>query len=183
MEGKLLEQKYEMVDVKLLRQHPRNANQGDLGAIMESVATNGFWGAVIAQKSTGYVLAGNFRLMAARELKIEQIPTIWIDVDDEQAIRVLVADNRANRLGMDDADILSDLLMQLALTDLGLSGTGFDGDDLDAMLVDLQKTDGPVKEPKAPKWDVVIKCDSEEHQAEVVTTLVDMGLNAMRKAK
>lgn len=181
--AQVLNQEYELVDIKKLKQHPRNANQGDLGAVMESVDKNGFWGAVIAQKATGYVIAGNFRLMAARELGIEALPTIWVDVDDEQALRVLVADNRTSRLGLDDNDILSDLLMQLAMTDGGLAGTGYDGDDLDAMLADLQKGDAIPKDPKPIKWDVVVKCESEEHQATVISTLVEMGLHAMKKAK
>lgn len=179
----ILNQEYELVDVGRLKQHPRNPNQGDLGAVMESVDTNGFWGAVIAQRSTGYVLAGNYRLMAARELKIDKLPTIWVDVDDERALRVLVADNRVGRLGIDDKDILSDLLMQLALTNTGLDGLGYDGDDLDDMLNEMQKNDPIPKEPKAPKWEVVVKCESEEHQAEVVATLVELGLHAIKKAK
>lgn len=66
-----------------------------------------------------------------------EVPVIWVDVDDERARRILVADNRTTRLGHDDPEALASLLTELAETEGGLDGTGFDGDDLDALLVDL----------------------------------------------
>lgn len=181
--SEILNQEYEMVQLHRLRTHPRNANQGDLGAVMESIDANGFWGTVVAQRSTGYVLAGNYRLMAAKELGIDQLPTIWLDVDDEKALRVLVADNRTGRLGADDNDLLQDILIQLAMTADGLVGTGYDGDDLDDMLADSRKNDPSANDAKPPVWEVVVKCESEEHQSDVLTTLQDMGLVAVKKAK
>jgi SAM-dependent methyltransferase len=56
---------YAIVPVDSLETHPRNVNQGDIGAIYESIGANGFYGAIVAQKSTGRILAGNHRYQAA----------------------------------------------------------------------------------------------------------------------
>ena len=55
------EQAYELVAPRALRPHPRNPRRGDVDAIEESIAENGFYGCVVAQRSTGYILAGNHR--------------------------------------------------------------------------------------------------------------------------
>lgn len=134
---RIINESLEMVPVGRLSQHPRNANQGDLGAIHESILHNGFWGTVVAQKATGYVLAGNHRLVAAQQAGAEELPVAWVDVDNETALRILLADNRTTRLGQDDPQALVDLLKELAATPDALSGTGFDGDDLDELLAEL----------------------------------------------
>ncbi len=133
----IINQAYEIVPVDQLRVHPRNANQGDMGAIHESISENGFFGAVIAQRSTGYVLAGNHRLMSAEVSGIVSLPVIWVDVDDERALRILLADNRTTRLGNDDPAKLAGLLTELAASSSSLAGTGYDREDLDELMKDL----------------------------------------------
>lgn len=135
----------ESVPLNLLKPHPRNVNQGDFGAIMESVQTNGFYGTIVANKRTGHILAGNHRYAVAKQMGYDTIPVAWVDVDDEEEIRILVADNRTTRLGNDDEAALSALLAELAGTPTGLTGTGFDGDDLDRMIADLSGNAAPTE--------------------------------------
>jgi len=106
----------EEVDVHLLKQHPRNVNQGDLGAVISSIETNGFYGRLIVNKRNNYVLAGNHRLMAAKALKMDTVPVEWVDVDEDSEVRILLADNRTTRLGLDDNTALTVLLAELANT-------------------------------------------------------------------
>lgn len=138
---KILNQSIEAVPIADLKLHPRNANRGDVGAISESIAANGFWGTIVAQRSTGYVLAGNHRLEAAKESGAAEVPVAWVDVDDEAALRILLADNRTTRLGEDEPEALVDLLRELAETDAGLAGTGFGDDDLAAIIQGLEAPD------------------------------------------
>jgi hypothetical protein len=58
-------QEYAMVPVDSLETHPRNVNQSDIGAIYESIGANGFYGTIVAQRSTGRILGGNHRYQAA----------------------------------------------------------------------------------------------------------------------
>lgn len=131
---KTINQGFEEVPLDNLKMHPRNANQGDFGAIQESIDTNGFFGAVTANRRTGHILAGNHRYKVAKDQHAATIPVIWVDVDEEAELRILLADNRTTRLGHDDENALAALLSELALSDGGLAGTGFDGDDLDDII-------------------------------------------------
>lgn len=130
-----------MVGVESVRPHPKNPRQGDVGAICESIEANGFYGAIVAQRSTGFVLAGNHRLMAAKAQGLTEIPCVWVDVDDDRALRILLADNRTNDLASYDDTVLAALLSDLANTS-DLVGTGYDGDDLDELIADLARGDG-----------------------------------------
>lgn len=125
-----INQEYELVTLDRLTKHPRNPNQGDVGAIIGSIEANGWYGAVIAQLSTGHILAGNHRYEAARQSGIAEVPVIWLDVDDERAMRIMLADNRTTRLGVDDEQVLAEILQGLG----DLSGTGYDDSDLADML-------------------------------------------------
>ena len=126
-----------------LKQHPRNIRQGDIGAISESIKANGWYGTLIAQRSSGYVLVGNHRLVAARSLGMKKVPVTWLDVDDDQALRIMLADNRTNDLATNDEYALMELLRELADATGDLAGTGFDADDLDQLLADFAEPDAP----------------------------------------
>ena len=140
----------EMVAVTKLTIHPNNPRQGDIGAIVESIEKNGWYGTLVAQKSTGRVLAGNHRLQAAQALGMEEVPVYWVDVDDTEAQRILLADNRTSDLASYDDNILADLLKDMALNGAGLEGTGYDGDDLDDLLADISVVDKPEPEMTEP---------------------------------
>lgn len=152
----ILNQKTELVGVGELECHPANPRRGDLDAITESIQTNGWYGMLVAQRSTGYVLAGNHRLLAARRLGIPEVPVVWVDVDDERALRILLADNRTSDLGTYDDAELAELLKNLAAGQDGLVGTGYDAAALDALLDDIASKNGdeePLRdpEPSAPE--------------------------------
>lgn len=142
----IVSQEYEMVPVGALSPHERNVNEGDLGAIIESVATNQFYGAVLAQKSTGKILAGKHRWLAAKDQGLEVLPVIWLDVDDAAALRIMLADNRTTRLGADNQPMLAELLQDILNDSGSLSGTGFDSDYLDELLSDLAGGSMPEEE-------------------------------------
>ena len=132
---KTITQKYRAMPVKEMKPHPKNPRQGDVGAIHQSIEQNGWYGAVVVQKSTGYVLAGNHRLQAAIAQGADKLPAMVVDVDNETATKILLADNRTNDLAAYDVEGLAGLLE--GLTDF--DGTGYDGDDLDDLLASLQE--------------------------------------------
>lgn len=117
-----------------LSQHPENANNGDLDAIEESIKVNGFYAPIAVQESTGYVIAGNHRLLAAMKLGMKTIPGIVLNIDDNEARRIMVADNRITRLGFVDEGAEANLLELLYATDEGLAGTGYDHDDYEKLM-------------------------------------------------
>jgi hypothetical protein len=130
------EHEIEHVAVSELTVHPANPRQGDIGTIVQSIQNNGWYGTIVAQRSTGYVLAGNHRLMAARSLQLETVPVYWVDVDDKAARRILLADNRSADLATYDDEKLVELLLS-ATTDDDLLGTGFDQSDVADLLLKM----------------------------------------------
>lgn len=138
-----------MVPVGAIQPNCWNVNQGDLGSIVESVRVNRFYGAILAQKSSGKIIAGEHRWRAAQSEGLLSVPVIWMDVDDETAKRIMLADNRTTRLGLDDPAALAELLQGLP----SIEGTGFDADALNDLLSDLGQagTVGLTDEDAAPE--------------------------------
>lgn len=121
----------ESVPIDVLKPHPRNPRQGDVGAIVQSIEANGLYRPLYVQRSTNYILAGTHTWRALKALGADSAPVIYLDVDDKRAIRILLADNRTSDLGSYDAGILESLL---ADTSTDLAGTGYDLDDVERML-------------------------------------------------
>ena len=132
------------VPLEDLYTHPRNIRQGDIGAICTSLEAHGQYRPIVVQRSTGHILAGNHTYQAARSLGWSHVAATYVECDDEQALRILLVDNRANDLATYDDTALADLLRELAATELGLEGTLYDGDALDTLLDDISD---PVETP------------------------------------
>lgn len=140
------------IPVKDIREHPENYNQGDVGAISESMDEHGFFGAIGVQKSTGHILWGNHRYRTAVMQGAATLPGFWLDVDDDEAERILAVDNRTAALAAPDEQRLVDLLTRRAQTARGLAGTGYDGDDLDGMIAMLNGGQMPPGAPTGAGW-------------------------------
>ena len=99
-------QKYSERLISDLKQHPNNPRRGNVEAIKQSIEASGFFGAIIVQQSTGFILAGNHRAQAAEAAGIKKIPVIEIDCDDATAMRILLSDNQAAETGEWDVSAL-----------------------------------------------------------------------------
>jgi hypothetical protein len=152
----LLNQTYDQVPINTLALHPDNPRRGNVPMIAQSVEANGFYGALIVQQSTRRVLAGNHRMQAAIQAGIAELPVLWVDVDDDKAKRILLADNRTNDTASYAEGELVALLQELDMTEFGLAGTGYEAADLDDLLVHVESgapqtnPDGTAPEQKAP---------------------------------
>lgn len=145
----LVNQEYAMVPIDSITPRPDNVNQGDLGAILQSVDANGFYGAICVQRSTGTIIAGKHRWLALKEKGATEAPVIWMDVDDSTARRIMLADNRTARLGADDPSALAELLQSIRNDEGTLRGTGFDDEALQEILSDLGQQFVPPETPEA----------------------------------
>lgn len=121
-----------------LTPHPENPRQGDVGAIAQSLTANGQYAPIVARPD-GTVLAGCHRLAAAKSLGWEEMLVSTIEVSDETARRIVLADNRTSDLASYDDHNLQSLLMSLAENDT-LDGTGWDLDDLDDLNALLEES-------------------------------------------
>lgn len=124
-----------LVPVAELRSFHKNPRRGDVDAIASSLDTTGMYRPIVVNRGTltgrtNEVLAGNHTLAAAKQLGWDAIAVTWLDVNEETAKRIVLADNRTADLGGYDDEVLLGLLQ--SMTDL--AGTGYDGDDLLALL-------------------------------------------------
>lgn len=118
-------------------QYPGNSRRGDISAIAASLETNGQYKPIVVQKSTGHILAGNHTAEAATALGWEKIQAVYVDVDDDQARKIVLADNRTSDLAQYDDSALAALLAEVP----DLTGTGFDDADYEALTRMLQALD------------------------------------------
>jgi len=131
-----------IVDIDSVQAHPKNVRQGDIGAISESLKAHGQYRPIVVDKRTNYILAGNHTWKAAKALGWAEISAGFIETkDDDEALRILLADNRANDLAMYDTGSLEELLKELSESDEGLEGSLFDLADLDELQIDNEPLD------------------------------------------
>ena len=95
-----------------------NPRIGNTTEIAKSLTISGQYRAIVVNKGTHTgrpmeVLAGNHTLMAARDLGWDTITAHIVDVDNDQAARIVLADNRTADLGTYDNDVLASLLDDL----------------------------------------------------------------------
>jgi hypothetical protein len=124
--GRMLTQDAPLVDIDSVTPHPGNPRFGDVETIKQSILAHGFYGALLVQRSTGFILIGNHRWKAAKELGYRKLPMMFVDLDDDQAQRLLVMDNRASDLATYDYSRLANLLLTFQQSTTVFQGTGFD---------------------------------------------------------
>jgi len=131
-----------LVPIDTIELWPLNPRSGDLTALKQSITTNGFYQPIVVQRSTSYVIAGNHRVRALREMGEAEVPVVYVDIDDTEAKRIALADNRTSDLAFYDDQALFDLLDDLYKGE-GLEGTGYDRAAYELLLQGLE-TDGHV---------------------------------------
>lgn len=159
-----------------VRLHPRNPRRGNVREISRSIAAQGWYGAIVAQRSTGYILAGNHRYRSALSMGASTIPVCWVEVDDEEALRILLADNRTSDLATNAEDELAILLAELSGSEDGLEGTGYDDDDLEELLRDPSEDEAPDQiDELVPGFEVIVTCRDESQQRDLLDRLQEEG--------
>lgn len=120
-----------VVPIDGLRHFGKNPRKGDVDAIADSLTRHGQYRPIVVRSGSNEVLAGNHTLKAARDkLGWSEIAATFVDVDDDQAARIVLVDNRVNDVATYDESALVEMLQSLP----DLDGTGFGPDDLEALL-------------------------------------------------
>lgn len=170
----------ELVALDAIVPNDANPQRGDIGAIATAIATDGWHSAVLCEKRRGKprIFAGEHRWRALKALNADgftfpdgthktyeqllatprlllppagMVPIQSLTLDEQRALRKLIADNRASSLATTDDAGLAALLQELAADD-ALLGSLFDGDDLDDLLHHIEEDAPPLDdEPSAPR--------------------------------
>lgn len=119
----------EIVDISTLKSYHQNPRRGDVEAIAKSLEVNGQYKPIVVNRADNSILAGNHTWRAARSLGWTEIAVSWVDVNDAQAQKIVLADNRTS-----DASSYDDFkLLELLNTLPSLDGTGFNQVDVDQL--------------------------------------------------
>jgi len=128
----------EVVSVDDLTNHPRNYREhpdDQLEHIVESLKANGFYRNVVTASDLT-ILAGHGVVKAARKLGHTSIPVLRLPYgpEDERSLKVLTGDNEIAMQADQDDRMLTELLKEIAESDVGLLGTGYSEEQLAALL-------------------------------------------------
>ena len=129
----------ELVKTSTLAPYFRNPRVGNVPLIVESLKAHGQYKPIIVNRGSltgrpNEVLAGNHLLQAGLQMGMEKMLVHWLDVDDDEAARIVLVDNRASDKGGYDPEALAGLLVDLD----GLAGTGYSDGDLSRLLAGLE---------------------------------------------
>ena len=97
----------------------------------------GYVDPIIWNKATGRVVGGHQRLKVLKDEGIEEVECVVVDLDEEHEKALNIALNKIS--GEWDKDKLALLITDLQGTDLDVSLTGFDQDELDDLFKDDMK--------------------------------------------
>ena len=133
-----------LIDISALTPHPRNYRShppDQIAHMVQSLTEHGFYlNVVVANDMT--ILAGHGIIMAASEMGLKQAPVVvqQFGPDHPKALKLLAADNTVSLFAFDDDRQLAELLKEVSIED-ELLGTGFDSDDLAALLLATRQDD------------------------------------------
>lgn len=136
-------QKIELKPATWLKPYDRNArthSAEQLDQIAASIAEFGFVNPILT-KADGSIIAGHGRLEAATtRLGLKEVPVIILDhLSDAQARLLVLADNKIALNAGWDEDMLAEELMALEAEGMALDLTGFDPDELDEYLGNVEE--------------------------------------------
>ena len=107
------------ISVKDLIPYDRNTKKHDktqINNVAESIKQYGFVQPIVIDKNN-VVVIGHCRLLAAKQLKMKEVPCVCVDdLTDEQVKALRIVDNKSNESPW-DFDILPDELAELDLSD------------------------------------------------------------------
>lgn len=163
-----------------LKPFHKNPRRGNVDLIAQSIETNGQYRPLVVNRGTktkrpNEILAGNHTYAALRHLGRATGAVTFVDVDDQQAARIVVVDNRASDKATNDEDVLKDLLADID----DLAGTGYTDEEF-AKLVGLGGEDDPDTDPQLGDvgYAIIVNCTDEDHQATLLAAFEEEGLDA-----
>ncbi len=137
----------ETVDVEELRQHPANPRAADPELIAQSLAAHGQFRAIVISED-GYILAGNHTYQAALSLgrASMQVHRLPIKGDSQQALEIMLADNRTSDFSRYDDAMLARILG--SLDEEGVAAAAWERGDVERLIKKLA-AEAPVEFPEA----------------------------------
>lgn len=128
---------YHRLDALVLNSaNPRLHSRRQIRQISRSIQTFGFLAPILVDRNLT-VIAGHGRVLASRELKATEVPTISVDhLSQEKVLAYMIADNKLTENGAWSEELLANHFIELSAHDLNFSldVTGFEIGEIDFMI-------------------------------------------------
>jgi ParB family chromosome partitioning protein len=164
--------KYKLTDELIpYARNSRTHSDDQVAQIAASIKEWG-WTTPILVDETGGIIAGHGRLLAARKLKMDQVPTIeaagWTDA---QKRAYVIADNKLALNAGWDSELLALELGELGELGFDLDLTGFTGDEIKPLIGDVDFVPGSEDDQSKldalePRWVCCPNCGKEFNSRE-----------------
>ena len=132
----------EIVPLEKIIPNPRNPNQHSpkqIKLLANIIKSQGWRNTIVISDRSGFIVKGHGRLLAAQEGEMELAPVEYQQYESEaEEYADMIADNRIAELSEMAEESLHDLLSEMADTDIDLTLTGFDEEELDRLIEDLK---------------------------------------------
>lgn len=140
-------------DITELKGYDKNArkhSKEQIQIICDSIEKFGFNDPIEIDENLT-ILSGHARVAAAKKLKLKQVPTIIHShmTDDEKKAYILAANQIALKSEW-DIDILKEEITDLHLNQFDLSVAGFSEDEILALILDEEETEGLTLDDEVP---------------------------------
>jgi DNA modification methylase len=157
-------EKMKVSDLKYAPYNPRKIDDKELAKLKRSIAEFGYVEPIVWNERTGFVVGGNQRLKALRELEIEEADVVVVDLDDAKEKALNVALNKIS--GEWDFIKLKDVLTDIDTGDFDIELTGFDLDEIENLITfdkepeednfDADAAIDEIEEPKTKRGDIYL---------------------------
>lgn len=151
----------------------RTHSEEQVAQIAASIREFGFTNPVLIDEENN-LIAGHGRVLAARKLKLDQVPAVVVTgLDDNRRRALVVADNKlALNAEWDQEKLVVELqAMTVDMQQL----VGFSQDELVAMLKPEQEDSFPDQKELHATFEVAVECKSEDEQEIVYNMLEEKG--------
>jgi len=102
--------------------NPRKLDHEHVKRVAQSIEQFGFGAPIVARRETGEIIAGHTRWRAAQKLELALVPVRYLDITDDAAHKLALADNRLGELAEWDTPELHKLLAEYSSTDIEVLG-------------------------------------------------------------
>lgn len=184
-------------DFEEVKKWPRNPKDHDLHEIRKSFLRFGFVTPILVDEKSGNLVAGHGRVDTLAMLKERgEDPPKRTEVTEDgkwlipvlrgisfdnfaEAEAYLLADNRLTEIGGWNTEILSVILSEIVDVDGALDGVGYDIAEVMDIIEPKERRERNVNQVRQEgrKYFVVVPCENEDEQSDVLERLLTMGID------
>ena len=174
------EMRIEWWPIERLRPYPKNARKWSAAAVQKVAASikEFGWRQPIVCDVHDVIVIGHLRLAAARYLSLTEVPVhVAADLSAAQIKALRIADNRTHEEAEWDSILLGQDLIDLKIDNFDLHLTWLDMSEISGSIFgsdSAKKT--TALDDAGLEFKIVVDCNSEQHQAELLTKFKHEGL-------